>query len=226
MELLVFGHAGARVLVFPTREGRFYDFEDWGLVRSLEETICAGNIQLYCLDSVDSESFYCRHCPAVARLARHSQYEKYILEEVLPLSALINPESCLIAHGCSIGAYHAVNIALRRPELFHRIVALSGRYDLTQAVGIFPNLFEGYYSEELYFNTPNHFVLGLSDETVLGLMRRMNIVLAVGEDDPFRASTEALSEALWRRGVGNDLAIWPGEAHRARCWREMVKRYL
>ncbi len=25
MELLVFGHAGAKVMVFPTREGRFYD---------------------------------------------------------------------------------------------------------------------------------------------------------------------------------------------------------
>jgi esterase/lipase superfamily enzyme len=158
-------------------------------------------------------------------LARHSQYERYVLEEVLPLTAG-NPHPFLIAHGCSIGAFHAVNIALRRPELFQRIVALSGRYDLTQPAGIFPNLFDGYYSDEVYFNTPNHFVQGLADEAVLGLMRSMDIVLAVGEDDPFRASTEVLSEALWRKGVGNHLAIWPGEAHRVRCWREMVKRYL
>ncbi|HWF48316.1 MAG TPA: alpha/beta hydrolase-fold protein, partial [Bryobacteraceae bacterium] len=170
MELLVFGHAGARVLVFPTREGRFYDYEDWGLVRSLEETIEAGNIQLYCLDSVDSESLYCRNCPPQVRLARHSQYERYVLEEVLPLTNG-NSHPFLIAHGCSIGAFHAVNIALRRPELFQRIVALSGRYDLTQPAGIFPNLFDGYYSDEVYFNTPNHFVQGLADEAVLGLMR-------------------------------------------------------
>ncbi|HEX4228868.1 MAG TPA: alpha/beta hydrolase-fold protein [Bryobacteraceae bacterium] len=225
MELLVFGHAGARVLVFPTREGRFYDYEDWGLVRALEETIEAGNIQLYCLDSVDSEALYCRNCPPRVRLARHSQYEQYVLQEVLPLTSG-NPHPFLIAHGCSIGAFHATNIALRRPELFQRIVALSGRYDLTQSAGIFPNLFDGYYSDELYFNTPNHFVPGLTDESVLSLMRRMDIVLTVGEDDPFRGSTELLSEALWRKGVGNHLAIWPGEAHRARCWREMVKQYL
>ncbi len=28
MELLILGHAGARVLVFPTRCGRFYDYEN------------------------------------------------------------------------------------------------------------------------------------------------------------------------------------------------------
>src|ERR1035441_1121065 len=32
MELLVFGHRGDRVIVFPTRQGRFFDYENWGLV--------------------------------------------------------------------------------------------------------------------------------------------------------------------------------------------------
>ncbi len=31
MELLVFGHAGLPVLVFPTSGGRFYEFEDQGM---------------------------------------------------------------------------------------------------------------------------------------------------------------------------------------------------
>jgi hypothetical protein len=30
MELLVFGHAGARMLVFPTSMGRFFEWEDRG----------------------------------------------------------------------------------------------------------------------------------------------------------------------------------------------------
>ena len=59
MELLVFGHAGAKVLVFPTRDGRFYEYENLGIVESLRYKIEQGWLQLYCVDSVYAESFYC-----------------------------------------------------------------------------------------------------------------------------------------------------------------------
>jgi esterase/lipase superfamily enzyme len=39
MELLVFGRGGAKVLVFPTREGRFYDYENWGQVNTLRHAM-------------------------------------------------------------------------------------------------------------------------------------------------------------------------------------------
>ena len=87
MELLVFGHAGARVLVFPTRAGRFYDYENWGLVAALRRPLELGAIQLYCVDSIDRESLYAFHRPPWERIARHHQYEGYIIEEVLPLLA-------------------------------------------------------------------------------------------------------------------------------------------
>ena len=35
MELLVFGHGGARVIVFPTSMGRFYEWEDRGMIGAL-----------------------------------------------------------------------------------------------------------------------------------------------------------------------------------------------
>lgn len=46
MELLVFGHAGAKVLIFPTREGRFFEYEKLGIVESLRHKIDAGQLQL------------------------------------------------------------------------------------------------------------------------------------------------------------------------------------
>src|ERR1700722_9122115 len=140
MELLTFGHSGAAVLVFPTREGRFYDYENWGLVRAVQDFIDAGRLRLYCVDSVDSEALYCRCRPPQARIARNNQYQRYILEEVVPLARSKDPDAPLIAHGCSIGAYHAVNIALRHPDQFRRVVGLSGRYDLTRRIGSFPDL--------------------------------------------------------------------------------------
>jgi esterase/lipase superfamily enzyme len=226
MELLVFGHAGAKVLVFPTREGRFYDYENWGLVDALRPSIDAGCIRLFCVDGVDSESLYCRTAPPPARTRRHTQYESYILSEVIPFMLSENGIPSLIVHGCSIGAYHAVNLALRHPSLFCKVVALSGRYDLTRPVGPFEDLFSGYYDQDVYFITPNHFLPNLSDLSLLEPMRRMEITLAVGERDAFYESNLVLSHALRNKGIQHRLAIWPGEAHRARYWREMIGNYL
>lgn len=226
MELLVFGHAGARVLVFPTREGRFFDYENWRLVGALHRQLSNGDLQLFCVDSVDSEGLYSRHWPPSDRIARHKQYEEYILREVVPFTQHSNPSSFLIGHGCSVGAYHAVNIALRHPELFGKVVALSGRYDLTKPAGDFPDLFDGYYDEDIYFHTPNHFLPNLTDPACLDRLRRLEIVLAVGEADPFYSSNQALSRDLRNKGISHQLEVWDGEAHRARYWRQMVPLYI
>jgi esterase/lipase superfamily enzyme len=226
MELLVFGHSGAKVLVFPTREGRFFDYENWGMVEALRHSIDRGQIRLFCVDGVDSESLYCRHVAPAARVGRHCQYERYILEEVVPLMQAENGAPALIAHGCSIGAYHAMNLALRHPALFCKVVALSGRYDLTRAFGPFEDLFGGHYDQTIYFHTPNHFLPNLTDPRFLDPLRRMEITLAVGEHDPFHESNRVLSQALANKDVPHRFAVWPGEAHRARYWREMVPHYL
>jgi esterase/lipase superfamily enzyme len=226
MELLAFGHSGAKVLVFPARQGRFYDYENWGLVNALRHSIDGGNIRLFCVDGVDSESLYCHHAPPWSRVHRHRQYERYILEEVVPLMRSENGSQVLIAHGCSIGAYHAMNVALRHPWLFSKVVALSGRYDLTRSFGPFQDLFSGHYDQDVYFITPNHYLPNLNDAGYLDHLRRMEITLAVGEHDPFHESNRILSQALAQKDVPHHFAIWPGEAHRARYWREMVPNYL
>ncbi len=46
MELLVFGHAGARVLVFPTSMGRFFQWEDFGMIAALGQHLEDGWLQL------------------------------------------------------------------------------------------------------------------------------------------------------------------------------------
>lgn len=226
MELLAFGHSGAAVLTFPTRQGRFYDYENWGLVGVLQDRIAAGRLRLFCVDSVDSEALYCWCRPPQERIARCRDYERYILEEVIPLIRATDPAAPLIAHGCSLGAYHAATIAFRHPDYFQRVVGLSGRYDLTRPISGFPDLFDGYYDQDLYFQTPSHFIPNLTDPDLLDRLRRLDITLAIGAADPFCDNTRQLSEALWHRGVPNRLDVWPGEAHRARDWRQMIQVYL
>lgn len=226
MELLVFGQTGAPVVVFPTRGGRFFDYENWGMVAALAEKIEQGFMQLYCVDSIDHESLYGFWRPPHERIARHDAYSNYVLEEVLPLIALLNANPFLIAHGCSLGAYHAIDIAFRNPQRFKKVVALSGRYDLTQHVSDFRPLFDGYYDELVYFHTPSHFIPQISDSCQLDALRQMEIIFAIGEADPFLENTQSLSAALWEKGIWNALYTWPGEAHRVRSWRPMVQAYL
>src|SRR5579863_5423674 len=68
MELLIFGHAGDPILFFPTRTARFYDYEDWQVIDALRRKIETGLIQIYCLDSVDKESFYARQLDPADRI--------------------------------------------------------------------------------------------------------------------------------------------------------------
>lgn len=115
MELLTFGTTGPRLLVFPSRKARFYEYEDHGMIHSLRHHIEAGKVQVVCVDGLDEESLYCFEKTPEERIERHLQYERYVVEEVLPFSAKTNPRSPLIAHGCSLGAYHAVTRAPSRP---------------------------------------------------------------------------------------------------------------
>jgi len=226
MELLVFGHAGAKVLVFPTRDGRFYEYENLRLVESVRHKIEAGQLQLYCVDSLDWESLYCFWCNPADRIRRHNAFEDYILNEVMPLMAMKNPHPCTIAHGCSLGAFHAVNIAFRHPHLFRKVAAFSGRYDLTLNVEHFRDLFSGHRDEQIYFHTPAQYLPNLGCPDRIDALRRMDIVLVIGREDPFLDNNRHLSRSLWDKGVWHALHEWDGRAHQGYHWRRMAPLYL
>lgn len=226
MELLVFGHAGTRVLFFPTRAARFYDYENWKVIDAIKDRIEAGEMQIICVDSVDHQSFYNRSIFPAERIRRHMQYEQYITQEVLPFSEENNPGSSLFVAGCSLGAYHAVNIAFRHPHLFTKVVGMSGRYDLTVARGVFLDLFDGYSDEDVYFNMPNQYLSNLKDPDILNQLKQLEIIIAIGIEDAFLEDSKSLSSILWSKQIWNALYIWDGEAHKAKFWRKMVQIYF
>lgn len=226
MEMIIFGDRGARVIVFPTRVGRFFDYENWRIAASIADKIRDGYLQLFCLDSIDAESLYCDWMNPADRMRRHLDYERYVLEEVIPFSENLNPSPWLIAHGCSLGAYHAMNIGLKHPERFQKIVAFSGRYDLTQHIGGYRDLFDGYYDESIYYNIPNHYVANMHDGKQLDKNRRQEIIFTIGRDDALLDNNRDLSQKLWDKGIWHRFDIWDEEAHRARYWRKMAPIYL
>jgi len=226
MELLVFGHAGRAVLFFPPRMGRFYDYENWGVVAALADRINNGELQLFCVDSIDGESFYNEWSHPAARINRHLQYEQYILCEVLPLMQTKKTDYDFEAAGCSMGAYHAANIALKYPHLFNKVVCMSGRYDLTRPVQYFRDLFDGYHDENIYFNNPRQFMANMGDEYLLEHIRRLDMLLVIGETDPFKQDNYEFSELLGWKGARHQFYTWDGYAHTPRSWRKMVQLYL
>jgi esterase/lipase superfamily enzyme len=219
MEILLFGHAGARMLVFPTSMGRFFEWEDRGMMEALGEHLERGWLQIVCVDSVDADSWYAKWRHPADRARVHSCYEGYILSEVLPFTRHRNPNPFLIAAGASFGAYHALNLALRHPQVVGRVIGMSGLYDIKE-------LTDGYSDDQVYFHDPSHYIVHEHDPGRLALLSQLDIVLATGRDDPHRGNNEHVSSVLWSRGVGNALRLWDGWAHDWPWWREMIRRYV
>jgi len=218
MELLVFGHAGARVLVFPTSRGKFYEWEDRGMMNTLGEHLERGWIQMFCVDSVDAESWYAHTHPS-QRALRHVQYDRYLLDEVLPLSINLNPNPFLITTGASFGAYHAVNFALRHPNQVGRTIGLSGLYDIKRFT-------DGYVDDNVYFNSPCDFIKNEHDPARLAAIRHIDIILATGRDDSFRSNNEYFSGILWSKNIWHALRIWDGWSHDWPWWQQMILKYI
>lgn len=225
IELLVFGHSGIPVLFFPTRTARFYDYENWRIIEALKIRIDNGCLQVFCVDSIDIESFYGDIHPA-DKIKRHLQYEAYVINEVLPFIKSKNSHPGLVAAGCSLGGYHAVNLAFKYPAYFAKVVGMSARYDLTISSRQFPDLLNGYFDENIYFNMPSMFVPNLNDESILDALRKMKVILAVGKEDPFFENNELFQNALRNKKIDPDFYVWNEEAHRPRHWRQMVQLYI
>ncbi len=218
-ELLVFGHRGMPMLVFPTAGGRFYEYEDHGMIHALRNRIEQGQLQLFCVDSIDHESWFCEQISPAARIARHDTWERYLLDEVLPFIYAQNPEPALTVHGCSFGATHAVLFGLRHPARVRRIIGFSGVYDIGRWLG-------DHQGDDRYFHEPLAFISGLQEDATARELRRLDIVLAVGREDSVNVSNAQLSDALWAKGIWHALRWWDGAAHDWPYWQQMIQLYI
>jgi len=220
MELLVFGHAGYPAVVFPTSCGRFYEFEDRHMVRAVQDKLEHGHLQFYCVDSVDGESWYNRDVPPRWRIARQVQYEQYIMNEVIPLVRQQNQYSGLGSIGTSFGGYHALNAALRHPDIFTAMLSMSGSFDPS-------NFLRGYYDDDCYFNIPMHYLPNISDSWYLDRYRRNTYVLATGVHDQCWNDNERMAQIFRNKNIPCRLDVWgDNTGHDWPWWQRMLQTYL
>jgi esterase/lipase superfamily enzyme len=220
MEMLVFGHAGTPIIVFPTSMGRFFEYEDRGMIGVAAPKIERGELQLFCPDSVDGESWYNKGAHPRFRVLRHLLYERYILHEVLPFLRWKNQAPSLAVTGCSFGGYHALNFALKHPDVVTHCVSMGGAFDIHQFL-------DGYYDDDCYFNCPPDFLPNMSDDWYLGRYRQMKWVLATGEWDMCMDQNVKMAGILHSKGIPHWLDIWGEQTgHDWPWWQRMAGKYF
>ena len=125
----------------------------------------------------------------------------------------------VIAAGAALGAYHAMSFGLRFPHPVNRIIGLSGLYDISRQAS-------GHMDHNVYWANPMAFMAHEQDHGRLEAMRRIDIIMAIGRDDPSCRNNEQFSSLLWSKGVGNALRIWDGWSHDWPYWEKMIRMYV
>ena len=219
MDLLVLGHAGARVLVFPTSQGSFHEWDDRRMGDAVGNQLESGSLQLFCVASADDASWYNDTLPPPRRAEWQARYEACLLDEVLPFTRQANPDPRLILTGASFGGYHAISFGLHHPDLVTRILSMSGLADIRRLTGGFSDQIVAQYNPVEFMDRPH-------GPERLAALQKLDIILAVGRDDALRQGNEELSRILVERGVGNALRIWDGWAHDWPWWQQMLALYV
>lgn len=225
MELKVYGHYGKPVLVFPAQSGRFFDYENFGMIAAIQAFIDAGRIKVFAVDSVDSQSWANSNAHPADRARRHEDYDRYILEEVAPF--IDRHCGCvgekILVTGCSMGAYHAANFFFRHPGVFDSVIALSGLYQL--------GIFVGDYMDDLvYFNSPLTYLPNLDDAWYLDRYRQSQIVVCCGQgawEDAMLVDSLQLKHILEAKGIPAWIDIWGHDVnHDWPWWQKMMPYHL
>ena len=220
MELLWFGHGGRPMIWFPTSQGRFYQNEDFGLVGAVGDHIDAGRLQVACVDSVDAESFYATRKAPAERIRRHDQYDRYVLEEVVPwVRRKSGGHSKIATLGASFGAYHAVNFGFRHPDVCDKVVGFSGKYDIH-------SFLDGYWDELCYFHCPTAYVPNMNAEWV-GRLSAMDICVITGATDNILSGTTDMIRIFQEKGIRNRSSVWAAPyGHDWPWWKEQIRHYV
>ena len=179
MEFKVYGETGKPCLVFPAQDGRFYDFENFGMIEAAQEYIDAGRVQFFCCDSIDAETWSKEDGNPRQRIEQHERYYHYIVDELVPRIHEINDPGQteikgIMTCGCSLGAFHALNFFLRRPDLFDKVIAMSGIYHADY-------FFHDYHDELTYLNSPSDYLPNMPmDHPYMELYKKSAVILCCG----------------------------------------------
>ena len=215
------GTSGRPVLIFPSAGGDAEEIERYGLVDACGRLLAEGRVKLYSADSVAGQAMVTKEGPAGHRMWLLNQFHECVRREVVPaIHADLGQEMDVIAGGASIGAFNAVAVLCRYPDVFAAAIGMSGSYRIER-------FYDEASSQDLYFSAPLQFLPGL-DGPQLDLLRARFAILASGagrwEDV---GESWQMASALGAKGIPNRVDNWGAEwDHEWTTWRAMLPQYL
>ena len=223
MDIAVYGHYGFALLLIPTAAADYLEYERFLMLDVLAPHINGGKVKVFSINSINNESWLNKEMFPRHKAMRHAQFNNYVENEVVPyIKSKTSHDTPIITCGASLGALHGANLYFRRPDLFSGTIAMSGVYDLTTYT-------DGYWDEDVYFNSPIHYLEKLEDEYYLDHLRRANhIHILSGQGDYERPdASRALSGLLAHKGIPHELDIWGHDMkHDWPTWRAMLPYYV
>ena len=219
MEMLVFGHSGFPLVLFPSFGGRFFDCKDNGIISILSEFIESGKLKVYCPDTIDNESWGNELISIEDRLKTHTAYERMIINDVIKFSEYETGISDICLAGLGFGGYHSVNLALRNPNLVGFAFSYFGVMNIKRYL-------HEYYDENCYFNNPVDYMVNLDNTWYLDNLKWMEIILTSGKNDDSFEDNCYLSKVLYSKEIGHKFDIVDKMNNEWSDWAKILPSYL
>ncbi len=223
MDVVIYGHYGFALLLLPTAGADYLEYERFHLISAIAPSIESGKAKVFSINSINAESWLHPSMLPHHKAIRHNEFNHYVFHEVVPyIHSQTSQETPIILCGASLGALHAMNLFLHRPDLIQGVIAMSGNYDLSTYT-------KGFWNEDVYFNSPMHYVGNLEDHGILSQIRSSHHIhlLSGSGDYETPEATQAFSALLHQKSIPHECDIWgPDMPHDWPTWRVMLPHYL
>ncbi len=221
--LVRWGTFGKPVLIFPTAGGDAEEIERWKVIEMLGPLIDAGKLKVYSCDSVAGRAMLEQEGTPQHRMWLQNMFQQYVRHEVAPAirADCKDDDIGIMTAGSSIGAFHALAVVCRWPNVFTHALAASGTYKLerflkTDAV-----------THDFFVSSPHLFVPTLEGHH-LEVLRSRWVLLASGEGRAEDIGESwMMANILGKKGIPNRVDSWGPEWHHDwPTWRKMYPQYL
>jgi len=217
-----YGYEGTPLLLFPTAGGDAEEPERFHLVDVIGDFIKDLRLKVYCVDSVAGKAWL-SECKTLDQAAKvQNQFDQCLYREVVPaIHRDSGGDAGLIwTAGASIGAFNALSLVCRHPDVFGRAICMSGTYNMNRFL-------EGRINRDYYESSPLDFVPDLNGKH-LDVLRQRHILLAHGQgayEDPDQSWK--VERVLGPKGIPNRVDAWDKTwRHDWVTWREMLPQFL
>ena len=223
MPIVSYGHYGFALLLLPTAGADYLEYERFGLIDTIAPFIESGKVRVFSVNSANKQSWLNKEMEGAHKAIRHNDFNSYIHNEVIPfIKTNTSNETPVIVSGASFGALHSMNLFLKRPDLIDGVIAMSGVYNLMEYT-------DGFYDEQVYYNSPAHYMPNLTDEWYLNNIRKSNHIHILTGSGAYEAPWAAreFSDVLASKGIGHEVDDWGYEwKHDWPTWKAMLPHYL